>query len=74
MQFKLVITLALSCLSTFVAASPVPVPVPAPSGFDRFKLPRFESLAREAAIEAEAGEDVEVEGREPEPLCRFDCI
>ncbi|KIK55008.1 hypothetical protein GYMLUDRAFT_76760 [Collybiopsis luxurians FD-317 M1] len=72
MQSKLIIALALSCLSAFVAASPVPVPAPAPAVRDRFKLPRFESLAREDTPVAREGSDVEE--REPEPICRYDCI
>ncbi|KAK7443227.1 hypothetical protein VKT23_015825 [Stygiomarasmius scandens] len=75
MQYKLIIALAMSFVSTFVAASPVPVPEAA-----RLRLPRAEIEIREAAPEivpevvAREPETVDVEEREPEPVCRWDCI
>ncbi|THV01149.1 hypothetical protein K435DRAFT_963683 [Dendrothele bispora CBS 962.96] len=78
MQYKFIVALAISFASTFVAASPVPVPVPEA----RLRLPRADIEAREAApgiqvvpeVVAREREIVDVEEREPEPVCRLDCI
>ncbi|KAJ4466267.1 hypothetical protein J3R30DRAFT_3719548 [Lentinula aciculospora] len=62
MQSKLIIALAMFCLSAFVAASPIPAPAPVAAVHD-FKFPRLESLARE-----------ESDVQEREPTCKYDCI
>ncbi|KAE9407551.1 hypothetical protein BT96DRAFT_986545 [Gymnopus androsaceus JB14] len=62
MQSKLIIALALSCLSAFVAASPIPAPAPAVQD---------SNLARARVDESPVARE-EVEEREP--ICRYDCI
>ncbi|KAJ3758710.1 hypothetical protein EV361DRAFT_949543 [Lentinula raphanica] len=71
MQSKLILSLALTCLSAFVAASPIPAPAPAAvAAVHDNVLPRVESLAREEPNLAR--EEIDVEEREP--TCRYDCI
>ncbi|KAJ3930000.1 MAG: hypothetical protein NXY57DRAFT_963100 [Lentinula lateritia] len=71
MQSKLLITLALSCLSAFVAASPIPAPIPAlVAALHDLESPRVETLAREQP--SLTREEINVEEREP--ICRYDCI
>ncbi|THU84377.1 hypothetical protein K435DRAFT_870326 [Dendrothele bispora CBS 962.96] len=72
MQYKFFVALAIFFVSTFVVASPVPAPVPEA----RLRLPRADIEAREFVPEVVAREPeiVDVEEREPEPFCHWDCI
>ncbi|THU95564.1 hypothetical protein K435DRAFT_778946 [Dendrothele bispora CBS 962.96] len=74
MQYKFIVAFVICFASTFVVASPVPVPEA------RLRLPRADVEAREVAPEnvpevvAREPVTVDVEEREPEPVCRWDCI